>query len=304
MNLGIQVFDSSDRTLIASDEQIKHAFAHQKKETLFFAHWKNRDNKLPLKVIQNALGMVNFKQIFQDELRYDYICNKSSQMTQSDVHEFIDNIIVNHKLRRNTNNYDALIMIICGHGDDNNMFVTSDGKQVSIDKIRSKFDGEEMPSLKGCPKIFFVDVCRGKNIPKCQVQSTTAPIRGFTQVPLNAHRDDDFFTIWSTTKGHIVSDLSLFSSLLKSTIVAMYKTLSLDQMLRKIRTELRSTKCGEWYCIESQDTTSVEICCALSFLVNLTYVKKKKSRSIEKIGKSTLYNIENQCLESVVQVSL
>ncbi|ETO34886.1 hypothetical protein RFI_02201 [Reticulomyxa filosa] len=78
------------------------------------------------KAIKNALVMMiainvkNFKQLFKKELNYDE-CNKSPQMTKTDVQSFLVELVATHRLHKNTNKYDVLIIIICGHGKKGNM---------------------------------------------------------------------------------------------------------------------------------------------------------------------------------------
>ncbi|ETO31826.1 hypothetical protein RFI_05290 [Reticulomyxa filosa] len=114
----------------------------------------------------NEKDVTNFKQLFEEELKYDFICNPSPKMTKQDLQSFFAKLNANYDLHENTRKYDGLIVIICGHGEDGNVFVTSDGKQVSIDKIRSSYNCNEMESFKDLPKIFIIDCCRGENIPK------------------------------------------------------------------------------------------------------------------------------------------
>ncbi|ETO05944.1 hypothetical protein RFI_31453 [Reticulomyxa filosa] len=196
----------------------------------------------------------NFKQLFEQELNYEMICNSSSNMTKDDVRDFMDGIILNFQLRKNTNKYDGLILVICGHGENGNMLVTSDGKHVSIDEMRTSFNCDKMESFKDLPKIFIIDACRGENIPK----SHEIVMRG--NKALYGHNDDGFLIIWSTTKGHRVADLSLLSECMKKVVVSKYKSgYPFKQMLQDIRTEIRNNKSSEWYCVESQDTTDYDI---------------------------------------------
>ncbi|ETO26373.1 hypothetical protein RFI_10764 [Reticulomyxa filosa] len=204
--------------------------------------------------------MVNFKEIFEKQLRYDFISNKSDQMSKEDVQEFFDEMILKHKLYKNTNNYDAVVVIICGHGDIGDALVTSDGKTLGIDQIRTQFDCNKMESLKDCPKVFIVDIVRGSNFPA----SYPVSMRGRTKSNSSkgayyGHNDDGFLTVWSTTKGHVVSNSSLFSECLKDAITASKGVRSLHQMLFQLRNDIRSKKEGEWYCVESQDTTCYDI---------------------------------------------
>ncbi|ETO22535.1 caspase-3 [Reticulomyxa filosa] len=276
-NLKIELTDMKDN-IIESDEAVKKEF--ESNEPTFKIIWTSCQQPVILgktKTIKNAFVIIiaiseygnnewknlknvkekdiqNFKQLFGQELNYEIVCTPSSKMTKSDVDEFMDQIKISFKLRTNNNKYDGLIVIICGHGDSGNMLVASDGKYVSIDKIRSSFNCHEMESFKDFPKIFIIDICRGENIPKAH----EIAMRG-NEISYG-HNDDGFLIIWSTTKGHRVADLSLFSECMKNTVTTKYKnSYPFKQMLHDIRTEIRKKKCSEWYCVESQDTTDYDI---------------------------------------------
>ncbi|ETO16964.1 hypothetical protein RFI_20374, partial [Reticulomyxa filosa] len=153
----------------------------------------------------------------------------------------------------------GLIIIICGHGKKENMLVTSDGNSLSIDKIRTTFNCHKMESFKDFPKIFIVDICRGENIPMAH-KITTKGTNINKAISLYGHNDDGFLTIWSTTQGHQVVDFSLLSNCMANVIKSKYKSgYSLRQMLINIRQDIRKSKNGEWYCVESQDTTDYDI---------------------------------------------
>ncbi|ETO30785.1 subfamily C14A unassigned peptidase (C14 family) [Reticulomyxa filosa] len=178
----------------------------------------------------------------------------SPQMTKQDIQSFLAELIVNHQLHKNSQSYDGLILIFCGHGEDENMLVASDGKQISITQLRSSFDCSAMESLKDLPKIFIIDACRGETAPKAYELTTRSRDIQW------GHNDDGFLIIWSTTKGHKVADLSLLSKSFKDVVTSKYKSgYPFKQMLQDIRTDIRNKKCSEWYCIESQDTTDYDI---------------------------------------------
>ncbi|ETO09620.1 caspase-8 [Reticulomyxa filosa] len=209
--------------------------------------WKNLKNV-------KEKDVKNFKQLFEQEMNYEIMCNSSPKMTKDEVDEFMDQVKINFKLRKNTNKYDGLIIIICGHGENENMLVASDGKHVSINKIRSSFNCHEMESFKDFPKIFIIDACRGENIPKAH-----EIVKRGNDISYG-HNDDGFLMIWSTTKGHQVADLSLLSESMKKVVTSKYKnSYPFKQMLQDIRTEIRNNKNSEWYCVESQDTTDYDI---------------------------------------------
>ncbi|ETO33979.1 hypothetical protein RFI_03116, partial [Reticulomyxa filosa] len=120
------------------------------------------------------------------------------------------------------------------------------------------FNCHEMESFKDFPKIFIVDACRGQNIPKAhEIVLGRNPNKN---MPIYGHNDDGFLTVWSTTKGFQVGDLSLLSKSMKDIIISKYKLgYPFKQMLQDVRNDIRKNKSGEWYCVESQDTTDYDI---------------------------------------------
>ncbi|ETO07695.1 hypothetical protein RFI_29694 [Reticulomyxa filosa] len=244
-NLKLGIVDM-DQQAIQSDEDVRKAF--EKDIPTLKVIWRNCGQK---KMINNALVIMiaiseynketdwpnlenvkdrdleNFKKLFKDELKYDFICNESPKMLKPDVEEFLDAVIANYKLRENSNKYDALIIILCGHD---------------------------------CPKIFIVDACRGRNRPKSRAVVVRGNQENIQSEQFHGHDDDGFLTIWSTTKGHLVSDASLLSQCMHAVMTEAHKkNYSLNQMLREIRDKIRKNQQGEWYCVESQDTTLYDI---------------------------------------------
>ncbi|ETO32983.1 hypothetical protein RFI_04124 [Reticulomyxa filosa] len=277
-NLKLQLIDIKNN-IIESDEAMKKEF--ESNEPTFKITWISFQQPAALgkiKTIKNPLVILiaiseyddnntwknlknvkekdinNFKQLFEQELNYEVVFNPSPRMAKGDFQDFMDRIILNFELRKNTKKYDGLVLIICGHGENGNMLVASDGKYISIDKIRSLFNCHEMESFKDFPKVFIIDTCRGESIPK-----TYEIVKRGTETSYG-HNDDGFLIVWSTTKGHQVADLSLLSECMKTVVMQKYKSACpFKQMLQDIRTEIRNNKSSEWYCVESQDTTDYDI---------------------------------------------
>ncbi|ETO31514.1 hypothetical protein RFI_05607, partial [Reticulomyxa filosa] len=158
---------------------------------------KYHDNKVwPNLPNIKTKDLVNFKELFEKKFNYDFVCNHEPSMAKDDVHEFFANLMINYKLCKNSRHYDALIVILCAHGEEGDMLVTSDGKKVPVDKIRTLFDCHKLKAFKDCPKIFIVDIDRGRNIPT----DYKMVMRG-REKHKREHSGDGFFTIWSTTKG-------------------------------------------------------------------------------------------------------
>ncbi|ETO24979.1 hypothetical protein RFI_12166 [Reticulomyxa filosa] len=188
----------------------------------------------------------NFKQLFEQELNYTFVCNSSPKMTKENIQNFMNQVIIDHGLRNNTNKYDGLIMIFCGYGgrgDEGDVLVTSDGKYIPIAKFQDSFDCERMQSFEDFPKIFIIDVCHTK-IAEPQ-KSAIRGIRGLRNY-------DGFLVIWSTTKGNTVGKLSLLSQCMKNIVTSTYKSgYSFNQMLQDIMTEICNK--NEWHCVESKN---------------------------------------------------
>ncbi|ETO36336.1 hypothetical protein RFI_00725 [Reticulomyxa filosa] len=222
-------------------------------EYIYTTEWPNIPNV-------KKKDVKNFKKLFEQELNYQFVCNQSPQMTKKDVQVFMDRLFVDFELRTNAKQYDGLIMIICGHGKNGNMLVTSDGKSLSIDEIRASFNCDKMESFKNFPKIFIIDVCRGENIPTSQTMAMRGKVEKKEDIRLLGHNDDGFLMIWSTTQGYQIGDFSLLSSSMKSVVKSKYKSgYPFKQMFDDIRQEIRKRSSGEWYCIETQDTTSYDM---------------------------------------------
>ncbi|ETO01947.1 hypothetical protein RFI_35493 [Reticulomyxa filosa] len=267
-NVKLQLIDMKNN-IIETDEDVMRVFENNEptykiiwtpfSQSLIFGKIKTiiaiseyNDNNTWKNLVNVKNDIKNFKQLFQKELNYEIICNPSPKMTKQDIQKFLAKL--NYQLHENDCQYDGLITIICGHGETGNMLITSDGKSISIDKIRSLFNCHEMESFKDFPKIFIIDACRGGDIPK-----THEIIKRGSELSYG-HNDDGFLVIWSTTKGHQVADLSLLSECMKDVVTSKYKSgYPFKQMLQDIRTEIRNKKCSEWYCVESQDTTDYDI---------------------------------------------
>nr|XP_027232060.1 caspase-1-like isoform X2 [Penaeus vannamei] len=59
------------------------------------------------------------------------------------------------------NSVDSCIVIIMSHGRDEKSFFTSDNLYLSVNEVVERFSNRECPALKGKPKIFIFQYCRG-----------------------------------------------------------------------------------------------------------------------------------------------
>lgn len=81
-----------------------------------------------------------------------------------EVYENLDRKTLLHELgnisRKDFKRYDGLVMCILSHGSQGEIF-TVDSFPVSINTIKSYFDGTHCPGLVKKPKLFFLQVCQG-----------------------------------------------------------------------------------------------------------------------------------------------
>ncbi len=92
------------------------------------------------------------------------------------------------KIQEHAQNCDSFICCILAHGTEGKI-IGSDGVTVEIDNISLAL--EEIKSLKGKPKMIFIQACRGRST------STSAQNQTDTKKPLNR----DFFYGYATTPG-------------------------------------------------------------------------------------------------------
>nr|AEO22139.1 caspase 1/2 [Branchiostoma lanceolatum] len=67
--------------------------------------------------------------------------------------------------RKDHRQMDCCFVVLMSHGDEGVIYGTDD-KTVKLDDIFAMFDDNKCPRLKGKPKLFFIQACRGRNIYK------------------------------------------------------------------------------------------------------------------------------------------
>jgi len=58
-----------------------------------------------------------------------------------------------------------MILVILSHGQDG-YIETTDGRKVNLEAIFEQFNNQYCPNLKGKPKFFIIQACRGDSIDK------------------------------------------------------------------------------------------------------------------------------------------
>lgn len=134
---------------------------------------------------------------------------------------------------RNFSNDDSLVCCILSHGQDGKVF-GSDGIPVELDDITSLFAADQCPKLKGKPKLFFTQACRGKVPTKVKTNRDRGVRTDGVTSPVQA----DFFFGYPTAPGYEalrdVDDGSWYISVLCEVFCEFATYASLDEMHRKV----------------------------------------------------------------------
>ena len=78
-------------------------------------------------------------------LRYDEMRNATSNFAKEIDHE----------------KYDAFVLIVMSHGGDRDVIYGVENRVVRVEDLMSEFTEANCPGLRGKPKLFFIQTCRG-----------------------------------------------------------------------------------------------------------------------------------------------
>lgn len=66
--------------------------------------------------------------------------------------------------KKDHSKFDAFVFIIMTHGNYQDSIYGVDGRKARVEDIMSEFNGERCASLRGKPKLFFIQACRGSPV--------------------------------------------------------------------------------------------------------------------------------------------
>lgn len=132
-------------TLIINNEVFNHSTEstekEQKQEELDVRHGSNEDVEA-LKKLFEAL---------------DFKVKTERNKGRKEILTLLDEIsLYDHK------GYDCFVLWLMSHGQEG-QFYGADGETVPIDTVRNFFTNARCPTLKGKPKIIFIQACRGRD---------------------------------------------------------------------------------------------------------------------------------------------
>jgi len=228
---------------------------------LAISEYQNPEKWPHLKGVEER-DMVNFKEIFEKYFHYDFNCNEKPFMTRKAVLDYFHKVLKNFGLETNKNEYDGLIIILCGHGD-NDSLITSGGNALPIEQIRELFNCQSLPSFKEYPKIFIVDACRGNKRPIENLPEDINKGRknsSSSEKQTNGHCGDGFITIWSTVTKYSVLDIGLLGEAMENVVMETKEpSIYLKDLVLQTKLHIRNKKYGDVYCVQTEDTILVDI---------------------------------------------
>lgn len=94
------------------------------------------------------------KEIFE-KILFEVIVVRNA--TTSKIRETIEEIRKNRKLE----SHDAFVCVLMSHGGLGDHIFGTDGTSISVNEVTKSFNDENCIELRGKPKLFFVNACRG-----------------------------------------------------------------------------------------------------------------------------------------------
>lgn len=140
--------------------------------------------------------------------------------------------------------FDSFVMIVMSHGGEKDAIEGVDGRSIRVEDLTSEFKVSNCPTLRGKPKLFFLQACRGKEIEQsstsCDFSDTDSIDFDFdsTLPRSTCPQEADFLLAFSTTPGykscrHPKSG-SVFIQVLVEVIRECYKNYHLLDMLTHV----------------------------------------------------------------------
>ncbi|KAK4319835.1 hypothetical protein Pmani_009253 [Petrolisthes manimaculis] len=103
--------------------------------------------------------VVNLKNLFS---QMGYTVVSHADLTLDQTLKSLDKFCSNDNLKK----VDAAVVCFLSHGKNENTFYTSDDKTMTVTQVQEKFLDSKCPKLKGKPKLFLFNFCRGNKVEK------------------------------------------------------------------------------------------------------------------------------------------
>ena len=137
----------------------------------------------------------SLKQIFHD-LFFTVIVERDLTKHQ------MENVAEKYGSQTDHSTCNAFVMIVMSHGGDGDCILGVDGRDTSVKNLMVEFQEQKCPSLKGKPKVFIIQTCRGslQEVSKKQ-RSPAGDVFSQSVAMASTEEDDksyDYFTSDST----------------------------------------------------------------------------------------------------------
>ena len=159
-------------TLIINNEVFEHSTEstekEQKQEELDVRHGSDQD----VAALEKLFGALDFKVKTARNKKREEILNLLDEVAHYD-----------HK------DYDCFVLWLMSHGQEG-QFYAADGETIPIDTVRDFFSNAACSTLKGKPKIIFIQACRGREKEKGVVADAPQSPTEHGQEP-STHEDEE-----------------------------------------------------------------------------------------------------------------
>ncbi|XP_068210216.1 caspase-3-like [Palaemon carinicauda] len=225
---------------------------------VFLANYKNFRNE------ENPVNSINDERKGSQK-DVTHLCNLFTQMGYKipEVHLNLskyDTIKALREFRNNEEhkNVDSCIVVIMSHGRDGKSFYTSDNQHLTINDVVERFSNSECEYLRGKPKIFIFQYCRG-TVPDIGVVPTPVvhkdaglPVETDASYTSVVDRDptfSDMYIVYSTVEGFASFRHPERGSWLMEAICNVFMRYShleeLDSLMKRVSRQVRGNYSDE-----------------------------------------------------------
>ncbi|CAH8849757.1 unnamed protein product [Trichobilharzia szidati] len=147
---------------------------------------------------------------------------------------------------QNLSNHDCFACVILSHGDEGDLIYARDGS-IPLDRIIAPFRGDQCSDLRGKPKLFFIQACRGMGLddgvfvcdgPLSRGKSENPPSSALRRIPVEA----DLFIAYAVQPGYYAFRNSVngswFIRALSDALLRYGNTLDLLSIMTRVNYEV------------------------------------------------------------------
>jgi caspase 7 len=138
----------------------KYKMDHEKRGTALVINMRSYENdKLRNREIKSKIDVDNLKRTLE-YLEFDF------QLCDNFKAKEIEQEIQRQASQIDHSQSDCFVCVVMSHGNDKDMFYSSDNQEISFDDIMAPI--KECITIKNKPKLFFFQACRGKCDMRCE----------------------------------------------------------------------------------------------------------------------------------------